>query len=538
MNVTLNIVIDAFTEYALVNHIPLNENRSYRCVSFLPPSCENMEKDVLYLLDLSKDAEFIKENASLSYLCISSAENISAADVPTDCLLVKNMQSLTELAWVIQSRFTKLQNWERELKDIIINGGTYQDIIDASEYILGNPIQVIDASYKLLASSNNIVSDDEIDVKLNRTGFHSQDTLHKIQESGRLKAYREETGVLINQPGNPNKYGTVSRWFWDAGLPVVHVMMIAKSGSPSPSLIDIFQVMAEHCRMCFARQQMKNPQTGRIYDSLINDLLFGSLTDVIEIDERAKVADMPVTGHFILYKVILRENNEWLIKRVFNELFQLLPESRSVIHDYEIIMLNCYDKDEYKKQSRYDTEKIVPILKAYDAVCGVSALFEKITELPLAFNQAARALSLGETVKDSQILKNTDADTLFSSDSESNIYNYDDLIIYHMISLGYHHLPDIFKNTKCWRIVSKMWKEDKETGNDNSQILFTYLVTERKATRTGELLHMHRNNVIYRIGKIQEMVGVDLDDYWTRFKLLIAFHLLRLEIASGNEPEV
>lgn len=534
MNITLNIVVETFTEYAIINHILLNENRSFRWAAFLPEDRSELSADILYIADLAKQRDSIVSGEGYSYLCVSG-DGSAKSDVPADCLLIRGIDSVTLLAAIIQKRFSQLIEWDSTLKDIVISGGSYQDIIDASEYILGNPLQVLDASYKLLATTTHIISDDEIDIKLTESGYHSQATLRKIQESGRLKAYKEETGIIINHPGNPNKYGTVSRWFWDSGMPVVHTLMICKNGAPSPALIDIFQVLTEHSRNCFLMAQRRNPQTGRIYDSLINDILFGELDDPAMINERAKVADIPLSGCFTLSKIILRENNEWLIKRVFNDLFQYLPSARIILHQFEIIVLNTYDRDAVRTQTVKDSERIFPLLDSYDAVCGTSSPFYRITDMPMAFNQAAKAISLGEAVKESKVLQNIDADQLITPIGQNNIFYYDDIIIYHLISLGIQNSPNVFRNSICWNIVRKMWQEDEDTGNDNSQILFTYLMTERKATKTGELLHMHRNNVIYRINKIEEMTGLDLDDYWTRMKLLIAYHLLRLELSSGND---
>ena len=38
-------------------------------------------------------------------------------------------------------------------------------------------------------------------------------------------------------------------------------------------------------------------------------------------------------------------------------------------------------------------------------------------------------------------------------------------------------------------------------------------------------MHMHRNNVIYRIGKICDMISMDLDQCGVRFRLLMAYEI-------------
>ena len=59
-----------------------------------------------------------------------------------------------------------------------------------------------------------------------------------------------------------------------------------------------------------------------------------------------------------------------------------------------------------------------------------------------------------------------------------------------------------------------------------------YLLTERSISSTAKIMHMHRNSVIYRLNKIQEILGLDLNDPDVRLRLLISFKILELQ--SGH----
>lgn len=64
---------------------------------------------------------------------------------------------------------------------------------------------------------------------------------------------------------------------------------------------------------------------------------------------------------------------------------------------------------------------------------------------------------------------------------------------------------------------------------DNLALLRNYLLTERSISATAKLMHMHRNSVIYRLGKIQEILALDLNDPDVRLRLLISFKILELQ---------
>jgi DNA-binding PucR family transcriptional regulator len=63
-------------------------------------------------------------------------------------------------------------------------------------------------------------------------------------------------------------------------------------------------------------------------------------------------------------------------------------------------------------------------------------------------------------------------------------------------------------------------------------VLYAYLTSERRATTAGRTLHMHRNSVLYHITRIEDLAGISLDDYWTRLKLLLAFHFMELKASN------
>ena len=71
--------------------------------------------------------------------------------------------------------------------------------------------------------------------------------------------------------------------------------------------------------------------------------------------------------------------------------------------------------------------------------------------------------------------------------------------------------------------------QNPEAGDySNLHLLRIYLLTERSLSTTAKLLHMHRNSVIYRLGKIQSILAVDLDDPDVRLRLLISFKILEM----------
>lgn len=91
---------------------------------------------------------------------------------------------------------------------------------------------------------------------------------------------------------------------------------------------------------------------------------------------------------------------------------------------------------------------------------------------------------------------------------------------------------------------------DKAMRNNLQDVLFHYLMNDRSIARTAEALFLHRNTAIYKINKIEELMGTPLDDPYLRQQLLFSCLIVRyiecyekreialspLERGKGNEP--
>ena len=67
---------------------------------------------------------------------------------------------------------------------------------------------------------------------------------------------------------------------------------------------------------------------------------------------------------------------------------------------------------------------------------------------------------------------------------------------------------------------------------EDAETLWAYLLHERSIPRTAEALIIHRTTLTYRLGKLEELWNLNLDDSDTRLYLLLSFRMLE----AGREP--
>ena len=113
---------------------------------------------------------------------------------------------------------------------------------------------------------------------------------------------------------------------------------------------------------------------------------------------------------------------------------------------------------------------------------------------------------------------------LFGPDS---ITAFKDLGLYRLL-LGLQSLPELrsFQD----EVLSTLRQKDRSGAL--LKTLRSYLSTNGSPTDAAQALHLHRNTVLYRLDRIEDLLGVDLRDSEVRLTLHLA-----LKILNVLEPE-
>jgi sugar diacid utilization regulator len=176
------------------------------------------------------------------------------------------------------------------------------------------------------------------------------------------------------------------------------------------------------------------------------------------------------------------------------------------------------------------TERLAPIMRRYGAYCGISPPFFEMRNMAEAYVQSDLALHYGRLLK----TRNCPFKDLVSTMTleHDGFFKYDDYFLYHMMDLCQKDDEKVLSGVSCVHTLNQLYRYDREHETDLVRLLYTFLLCERKATLVAEMLHMHRNNVLYHIARIEEMLHITLDDPDMRFKLMIAYKYWELDSCS------
>jgi DNA-binding PucR family transcriptional regulator len=156
-----------------------------------------------------------------------------------------------------------------------------------------------------------------------------------------------------------------------------------------------------------------------------------------------------------------------------------------------------------------DTDKrIYGLLAKFNAHCGISNPYRDLLETPDYQIQAENALTLGYHL---------------DKTGTSRIYYYRDYYLSAILAPRIEQMP---QNNYISPIIRTIQDYDEKHDTDFLATLQVYVTHLYDTAETSEELHIHRNTLLYRIHKIEELTGSSLKDYETFMHLMLSFYMM------------
>ncbi len=138
---------------------------------------------------------------------------------------------------------------------------------------------------------------------------------------------------------------------------------------------------------------------------------------------------------------------------------------------------------------------------------GVGSRCARVADFPVSLRHARHAVSLGE-----------------QSQPDGAVVSFDDLGVYRLLALN-NDPAELDHYIDQW--LGVLLNYDATKSSDLVQTLATYLRTGGSIAATAEELTIHRSTVKYRLQRMEELTGEDLNDPAVQFSLQLAVHALR-----------
>ena len=150
--------------------------------------------------------------------------------------------------------------------------------------------------------------------------------------------------------------------------------------------------------------------------------------------------------------------------------------------------------------------RLAPLCRDYCLYAGISSPAAGLRDLYLAYRQAEAAL-----------------ERAFQLRSEKWILFFSDCAMDYLLNSV---APPLQPRHLVAPGLLALVEHDREKGTQYFETLRAYLLHERDIPSTSQALIIHRTTLLYRLKKIQPLLGADLEDPWQRLYLTLSLYIL------------
>jgi len=372
-----------------------------------------------------------------------------------------------------------------------------QNLIDTAAQIFDNPIYLVDLQGKYLAISSGISTDNEFFLSETKRGYISDEGMqfirrNKIDEKVRTS---EQPYYFFNPLIS---HGTLIGAVCIQDIEVGHLMLQESNHPMNEYDPALFQRFARLVAMELQKSSFFSDNRGVMYSYFLADLLRDSPTSSASIKERLSTLGYHMKEDIYLMVIpsSCYHNSDLRTEIIIQNLRIILSGSLYVIYEGDIVFLISKEK---KQQGfgAYETDRLTSFLSGNNLKAGISNYFTDLSNAPRFYKQASTAVSLGIRLNKS-----------------GAIYYYRDYYIFEMLKI--YEKTDHELQFLIHPGLMRLYEYDQERGGEFMATLKEYLLYPGQPSKVAANLHIHKNTLLYRIGKIKKITHCDFntgDDY-------------------------
>lgn len=375
--------------------------------------------------------------------------------------------------------------------------GGVEIIISLLSNLIGNPVYVVDSSFKVLAITDD---PDMEEMSINwmhaaRKGYLSYDVVAGLIRTNELHNIERSTSAVVVESSffytpfanyNLRAEGKVQGHLFA-------VQMYKPITEGDLEIIDLIAPAVMHALLANPRFQS---QHGPLYERFVVDWLEGELHDPPYIRRQLDALDFDAASCSVAAIIALSVDSDFM-RRHLAQLLEDRQGCRAVSHGTHVVAL-------FQLKRHWEKEgvlrKVRDICRSQQCRAFVSDVQDKLVDTPRAYRQAREA----QRICDAMAI-------------DDEVVCYGDVAAYQpYLNFSSPDELDAF----CHPAVATLRDHDQAHAMKLLPTLSAYLKNDRDAQATAEQLFIHRNTLSYRLKKILEMCPLDLDDFNTRHRVL------------------
>lgn len=438
-------------------------------------------------------------------------------DLAPDDLLIRTSLPVSLIADRIQRFLLSIIQWNDRMAEMVDDGCISMDLLRESEPIIGAYIGLSDSTFSYIAHTPNISPPDETSRYFVEFGNYPLEAIQQTREMRLLKRWENQDWTqVVNKPNPIIAYPTMSRVIKRHDAYAAHLLLVSETRISATQRF-LFDLLAQKIEACLRRHwRIENPLESD-YAYFLEEVLKGNTYGDERLAERAEMHGMPVSGKFevcVIEQTWRIGSSNYLAKRM------LEAESRCkiAVNDNEIAILLCTEEGQADEFAFMEANIFGAALKMGTEV-GVSEMVESLDLAALALEEAHIALKYG-TLYSNRYVPFDDDESLTRT-----VFRFQRFFPYCAVDQFESNSKFVSRLLSNHNPLIRLQEADRKRKSNDLEILRAYLYYEGRINLICEMMHMHRNTVLYRLDKIREVIRDDLTDEDVRQYLRTLFFL-------------
>jgi len=497
MSLELGIIIDGFSRYKPVSHKINDTKAQIRGFHYYSPDFTDPDPNYVYVADVEKAERGFGKNCPKHIIITGripiGKQGLSGLLSKTDTLI--QIQKNIPVETVIQTGnalFASYDAWYNSLLMAVINHKPIDVFLNLAAQRLANPIVIFNNNLSAICSAGSITGPvkgtnwEIVDIP----GFVLDNfyTPHELRKISSHIAQKSEQILVVN-PKNDPVHSSLGILIWIDGKLYGGIGTVDMNEPFTDGQKGTFAIIAKVLKLYFQNHSIYM-QIAEDKANWLNSLLDGVdiSADIItnylyrhqwKLDDYFSIVTVSASADLKIPIISLLD-----IKQI-NDFF---PDALvSVRDEHIVIILRCADKKQLHGKKKQQLEEFLK--KDIILRCGVSMVFNNFMYLRYYYTQSKYAAS--------QCKPHTGPAICFYEDCQAEH-------VLHTLSLG----ADL--RCFCHPGILSLWESGNELQRDMVNCLYYYFSNGKNISAAADALHIHRNTLIYRLGKAEEIMNVDI----------------------------
>ena len=512
MDLEIKILFEKLKQKTAAESFSDLNNISIRAVKLLKKMQTSFQSDILYIGKISDLSDSIQqENVNVNLLCIADINILPDTimnNKAVNFIQVADCMDIIDLFNEVQDMLLDRQRFitsSATLLNSIIRGKGLQYIIEIAYELLGNPVVLVDSSYKLLACSRNIEVDDPLWNELVTQGYCSYNFISIFKSDKLIEKTAKSKAPIIIDWSVAEKIRRICAKITIGKKVIGHFAILEYNKPFKESDIELAALICDVISSEMQKYSHFRNLKGATYENFIIDILDGKITNP-EALERLKHLDWEMKDklYLLLINMDRYDPTHSLIPYMRDSLEKMIDGARAVAYNnYIVVIIGCSKESHVNKEN---LQSLIEFLRKNKMRAALSQCFNNITELQKYYKQSASCMKAGYKVNKNDVL-----------------YIYDDYAIHLMINICSKH-QDI--TDFCHPALIKLMEYDRAYKTNYIESLHAYIIHARNLISAADSLFIHRNTMSYRIAKIQEIAEINFNNDNLLMHLYVSYKIL------------